>query len=120
MSVGDNLLKVIDYAIERRTDFLYNMDLAGIISYADESGIYQVTIDNQDYKVPNASGLAFKRGDQVWVHCPNGDFNKKYIVGSRTGSSKISKNDGSGDYGPGGTVTAQDIITNAEIDAMFS
>lgn len=119
MSVTDNILKTIDYAIEKRTKHLMDMDIGGVIEYADDDGVYHVTIEKTSYKIPNASGVAFKRGDQVWIHCPNGDFNKKFIIGSRTGDSKITKNDGGGSYGPGSSITPQDIITNAEIDAMF-
>ena len=119
MSVTNEIYKTIDYAIKQRMGYLTNMDIAGVIEGTDDDGVYKVTIEKGSYRVPNASGVAFKRGDQVWVHCPNGDFNKKFIVGSRTGESKISKNEGSGSYGPGGSITTDDIITDAEIDAMF-
>lgn len=120
MSVTNSIFESIDIAIKERTKKLFNTDVSGVIDGVDEKGIYSVLIDKERYDVPNGSGMSFKRGDMVWVHCPNGDFNKKFILGGRTGSSKTYVNESDGDYGEGSSITPQDIITNQEIDAMFS
>lgn len=119
MSVTDNLLKTIDYAIDKRTGHLSHMDISGVIVSANSSGTYQVLINNVQYEIPNGCGISFKKGDMVWIHCPNGDFNKKFIISSRVSNSKSFKNSGSGQAGGGSTISADDIITDAEIDAMF-
>ena len=123
MSVTDEIFKTIQIALDEQTKELFNTDVAGIIaSSSPENGSYEVTIDKVIYKVPNGSGLAFKRGDLVWIHCPNGDFNKKFIIASRSGNAKTFSNDSGSDYGGGGgagAVTSRDIITNEEIDEMF-
>ena len=123
MSVTEEIFKSIQIAIDEKTKKLFNTDVAGIIADSSpENGAYEVTIDKVIYRVPNGSGLAFKRGDLVWIHCPNGDFNKKFIIASRSGNAKAFSNDSSSDYGGGGgagAVTSRDIITNEEIDEMF-
>ena len=120
MSIADELLKTIDYAIEKRTNYLTNMDVSGIIVGSNSNGSYIVLINETEYDVPNGSGISFKTGDLVWVHSPNGDFNKKYIISSRSPNSKAFANQGSGDYGHGATISPSDFITNEEIDAMFT
>jgi len=119
MSVTDNLLKTIDYAIDKRTGHLSHMDISGVIVSANSSGTYQVLINNVQYEIPNGSGISFKKGDLVWVHSPNGNFNKKFIISSRVSNSKSFNNSGSGQAGGGSTISADDIITDEEIDAMF-
>ena len=121
MGVTDNILKTIDYAIAQRTKPLMNMDMAGIIEdLPDSNQAYLVSINKASYRITNGSGMGFKRGDLVWVHCPNGDFNKKFIISSRTGSSNQFSNDSDGEYGEGGCINPDDYITDAEIDAMFT
>lgn len=119
MSVTDNILKTIDYAIDKRTSYLSHMDTSGVVVETNDSGTYQVLINNVQYEVPNGSGISFKKGDLVWVHSPNGDFNRKFIISSRAPNSKSFKNSGSGQSGSGGTLSKDDIITDEEIDAMF-
>lgn len=119
MSVTDNLLKTIDYAIEKRTKYLSAMDTSGIVVAINSSGTYQVLMNDVEYELANGCGISFKVGDLVWVHSPNGDFNRKFIISSRSPNSKSFSNKGSGSYGPGSSVTPSDIITDAEIDAMF-
>lgn len=119
MSVTDQLFKTIDYAIDKKTKKLFDQDISGIVVGINSTGSYQVLINDVTYEIPNGCGLAFKSGDLVWVHSPNGDFNKKFIISARSSSSKEFNNESSGDYGPGSSVTPEDIITNAEIDAMF-
>lgn len=120
MSVTEEIFKSIDIAINEKTNKLFNTDVAGIIEEAMDNGIYKVSIDKHTYQVPNGSGIAYKSGDLVWIHCPNGDFNRKFIIGRRAGRNKVYTSDSSGEYGGGSSVTSQDIITNAEIDAMFA
>ena len=121
MSVTDNILKTIDYAIDKKTKHLLNMDVMGIISSINNDGTYEVKIDDAVYqRVPNGSGIGYKKGDSVWVHSPNGDFNKKFIISSRASNSgKLFNNSGEGSHGGGGSINPDDIITNAEIRAMF-
>ena len=122
MSVTEEIFKSIKIAVDEATKGLYDMDVAGIIKEpADEQNTYWVTIDKIDYKVPNDSGMTFKRGDLVWVHSPNADFNKKFIIASRSGSAKSYTNDSSASSGGGGagSITSKDIITDEEIDEMF-
>ncbi len=121
MNVAENILKTIDYAIEKRTSYLSNMDTSGIIvDLPDTNDAYLVQINDANYRVPNGSALAFKVGDKVWVHSPNGNFSKKFIISAASSNSKSYKNDSSGDYGSGGSISPDDIITDAEIDAMFT
>lgn len=123
MSVTEEIFKSIQIALDEKTKTLFNTDVAGIIDSIAENGAYNVTIDKTNYIVPNGSGLVFKKGDLVWVHSPNGDFNKKFIIGSRSGNAKTFTNDSSADYGGGGgagAITSKDIITDEEIDEMFS
>lgn len=121
MGVTENLLKTIDYAIDKKTKYLSNMDLAGIITdLPDSNQAYLVSINDASYRITDGSGIGFKKGDLVWVHCPNGDFNKKFIISSRTGNSKMFSNDSDGEYGQGGSINPDDYITDAEIDAMFT
>lgn len=121
MAVTDSILKTIDYAIGKRTEHLMNMDISGIIvSIPDKDDAYTVKISNQNYKVPNGSGLGFKEGDTVWIHSPNGDFNRKYIIAKKVSSANLSRNSGTGETGEGGSIGDDDIITNEEIDAMFA
>lgn len=121
MSVSDSILKTIDYAIEKRTSYLSNMDVSGIIvGLPDNNDAYLVRLNDADYRIPNGSGIGYKIGDLVWVHSPNGDFNKKFIISTRSSNSKSFTNDSSGDYGEGSTISPDDIITDAEIDEMFA
>ena len=121
MDITTNILKTIDYAIAKRTSYLSNMDTSGIIvGLPDKNDAYLVQIQDANYRIPNGSALAFQVGDKVWVHSPNGDFNKKFIISSASSNSKSFSNDNGGEYGPGGSVSPDDIITNEEIDAMFS
>lgn len=118
--VTDSIFKTIDVAIDKRVGYLKDMDIAGIIvDIPDKDDAYTVEIKHENYKVPNGSGLGFKRGDKVWVHCPNGDFTKKFIIASKASSFNINKNSGTGETGEGGSISPDDIITDAEIDAMF-
>ena len=119
MSITDELFQTIDYAIKKRTNYLKDMDVSGIIMGSNNDGSYIVLINETEYNVPNGCGISFKTGDLVWVHSPNGDFNKKYIISSRSPNSKAFTNKGSGDYGHGATINPSDFITDAEIDAMF-
>ena len=120
MSVTDNILKTIDYAIEKRTRELFNQDLSGVITGIKNDGNYVVLLQGEEYIVPNGCGISFKIGDLVWVHSPNGKFEKKFIISSRTPNSKSFTNRGSGEYGGGSSINPDDIITNEEIDAMFA
>ena len=118
--VTDGIFKTIDVAIDKRVGYLKDMDIAGIIvDIPDKDDAYTVEIKHEQYKIPNGSGIGFKRGDKVWVHCPNGDFTKKFIIASKASSFNINKNSGAGETGEGGTISDDDIITDAEIDAMF-
>ncbi len=119
MSVTDNILKTIDYAIDKKTKDLINQDMSGVISGIKDDGNYYVLLQGENYVVPNGCGISFKVGDLVWVHSPNGSFDKKFIISSRSPYSKIYTNEGDGDYGKGSSINPADIITNAEIDAMF-
>ena len=123
MSVTDSILKTIEFAIDRKIKPYTNMDIAGIIVGIpdDTNDAYQVRIDKAEYKIVNGTGIGFKAGDLVWVHCPNGDFNKKYIISSRSSYSKFFRNTSNNQQGGGSSgITEDDIITNEEIDAMFS
>lgn len=120
MSIADNILKTIDYAIDKKTKDLFNQDLSGIISNINSDGTYQILIQGENYTVPNGCGISFKIGDLVWVHSPNGKFEKKYIISSRTSNSKSFTNVGSGKFGGGANINNSDIITDDEIDAMFA
>lgn len=119
MSATEEILKTIDYAIDKKTKVFSRMDLPGVIDGIKPDGSYSVQIQGESYVVANGCGISFKSGDLVWVHCPNGDFNKKYIVSARVSNSKTFDNAGEGDYGGGATINPSDFITNAEIDAMF-
>ena len=116
----EDLFKTIEYAVTKETKQFKNMDISGIVISANENATYTVLINETEYlNVPNGSGISFKTGDLVWVHSPNGDFNKKYIISSRSPNSKAFANQGSGDYGHGAIINPSDFITDAEIDAMF-
>ena len=121
MSVTEEIFKSIKIAVDEATKGLTNMDVAGIIKEPEGSNAYWVTIDKTDYKVPNDSGMTFKTGDLVWIHSPNGDFNKKFIIASRSGNAKSFTNDSGSESGGGGagSITSKDIITDEEIDEMF-
>ena len=122
MSVTEEIFKSIQIAIDEKTKKLFNTDVAGIVDGLNDNGAYDVIIDKVSYTVSNGSGLAFKRGDLVWLRCPNGDFNKKFIIASRSGNAKTFTNDSGADYGGGGgagAITSKDIITDEEIDEMF-
>lgn len=124
MSVTDEIFKTIDIAIDSKIKGLLNTDVAGIIEESADNGAYTVIVDKVKYTVPNCSGMSFKRGDLVWLHSPNGDFNKKFIIASRSGNAKSYANDSGSDYGGGGgsgagSITSRDIITDEEIDEMF-
>lgn len=119
--VTDGIFKTIDVAIDKRVGYLKDMDMAGIIvDIPDKDDAYTVKISNQNYKVPNGSGLGFKEGDTVWIHSPNGDFNSKYIIAKKVSSANLSRNSGTGQTGEGGSISSDDIITDEEIDAMFA
>ena len=120
MSVTDSILQTIDYAIEKRTKHLMDMDVGGVIAGINKDDTYQVKINDAEYKISNGSGIAFKQGDLVWVHSPNGDFNRKFIISSRTSNSKKYVNQSNSEYGEGGGgISPSDIITDREIDEMF-
>lgn len=120
MSVTDNILKTIDYAIDKKTKDLINQDMSGVIIGIKPDGNYSVLLQGQEYVIPNGCGISFKIGDLVWVHSPNGNFEKKFIISSRTPNSKSFNNKGTGEYGGGSSISPDDIITNEEIDAMFA
>lgn len=121
MNVTDSILKTIEYAIDKKLKPYTNMDISGIVvGIPDGNDAYKVRIDDVTYNVVNGSGIGFKLGDLVWIHCPNGDFNKKFIISSRSSNSKSFVNNGSSQQGSGTTsISDDDIITNNEIDAMF-
>ena len=122
MNVTDSILKTIEYAIDKKLKPYTNMDVSGIIVRIpeDDNDAYKVQIDDVEYKVANGSGIGFQVGDPVWIHCPNGDFNKKFIVSSKSSNSKKSVVNSSSTQGGGSyAITKKDIITNEEIDAMF-
>lgn len=121
VNITDNLLRTIDYAIDQKTKKFQTMDTSGlIVALPDNNGAYLVEINDAQYRIPNGSGIGFKVGDLVWVHCPNGDFKKKFIISSRTGNSKMYSNESDSEYGEGSGINPDDIITDAEIDAMFT
>lgn len=116
----EDLFKTIEMAVDKKTKPLTTMDIQGIVIGANENATYTVLINETEYRnVPNGSGISFKTGDIVWIHSPNGDFNKKYIISSRSPNSGSFANQGTGDYGHGATINPSDFITDAEIDAMF-
>lgn len=121
--VTDNILRTIDYAIDKKMEKVKQMDESGVIVGVDSSGTYRVLIQGETYSMPNGCGISFKNGDLVWVHYPNGNFNKKYIISSRTPNSKTFDNAGSGEPGGGGStgesITWDDFATIADIDALF-
>lgn len=117
--VEEEIFKTIDYAINKKTKKFSQMDAPGVIDSVKPDGSYTVQIQGESYAVPNGCGISFKAGDLVWVHSPNGDFNRKYIVSARVSNSKTFSNAGEGEYGGGGGISPEDIITDAEIDAMF-
>ena len=121
MSVTDSILKTIDYAIDKKISNLKDMYISGVIlDIPSDDDAYLVQIGKATYKVYNGSGIALKSGDAVWIHCPNGDFNQKYISATKSSNFKKYTNSGTGDYGEGGTINPNDIITDEEIDAMFN
>lgn len=119
MSVTDSVLKTIDYAIDMKTKKLLNTDEMGIVNRVNTDGTYNVLIQGEYYDVPNGSGIPFKSGSLVWVHSPNGNFNKKYIIASRVSVTKSFSNENEGDSGGSGMISPSDLCTNADIDGMF-
>lgn len=120
MSVTDNILKTIDYAIDKKMEKVVRMDESAVIIGIEDNGLYKVLLQGKEYYVSNGSGISFKTGDLVWIHYPNGDFNKKYIISSRTPNNKSFDNAGTGEWGSGGTINPDDFATIADIDAMFA
>lgn len=122
MSANENILKTIDYGIKKSMQKYEQMDDSGVITNIGDNGMYQVLLQGEKYWIPNGCGIAFKIGDLVWIHCPNGNFNKKYIISSRTPNSKMFNNAGTGEYGEGSTgdgLTLEDFAKIADIDALF-
>ena len=122
--VTDNILKTIDYAIDKKMEKIKQTDESGVITGIGANGIYEVLLQGEKYLISNGCGIAFKVGDLVWVRYPNGNFNKKFIYSSRTPNSKTYDNAGTGEYGGGGTstgteITLADFATIADIDALF-
>ena len=47
MSVTDNILKTIDYAIDKKTKDLINQDMSGVISGIKDDGNYYVLLQGE-------------------------------------------------------------------------
>lgn len=77
--ISEEILKTIDYAIQRKTEKFNVSDFAALI--VGTNGKYcTVKINNAAYKVKNGTNITFSVGDICLVHCINYDFNNKIII----------------------------------------
>lgn len=129
-SVSDDILDVIDYAVQRAIRDLKENFVRSSIKEATSDGKYIVSLFGADYTLQSGCGIAFTSGDRVWVHIPDNNYNHAYICASASGKvtagttivQNITNNDYSTTGGGGGEayVDENDVATKQDIDDLFS
>lgn len=103
MSIQDALLSSIETMIKNTAaDYIPQSDFACVVK-AIVKGKYQVSINGADYLVTNGVGIVANPGSAVWVHVPNQNFGKAFIIGAQNNAT-------SSGGGGGGTST---VMTGA-------
>ena len=71
--LAETIQKAIEHSKMPRCDY------EGVVTGVKDNHC-TVLLDGHDYSIKNGTGISFKSGDKVLVHCVNGNFNKKIII----------------------------------------
>ena len=75
--ISEAILDYIDRVIESITN---QTDYLGTIVNKNSNDSYSIRVNGITYLVPNGTDMEFSVGDTVWVHCPNGDKSRQFIM----------------------------------------
>ena len=85
MSISEKLLDVFEDMVNDKVNKYENMDYKAIIVGVIDAYKYKIRYNGEIFTVPNATSKTFKVGDNVWIHRPNGDNTKQFIIASENG-----------------------------------
>ena len=83
MDIQKEIINTIDLLIEKRLSKLtMSRDIPSVVTDIDGDK-YIVNINGGKQKLKCGTNLTLSKGSTVWVHIPNGDFSKAFILSKR-------------------------------------
>ena len=83
MDIQKEIINTIDLLIEKRLSKLaISRDIPSVVTDID-GDTYIVNINGGKQKIKCGTNITLTKGSPIWVHVPNGDFSKAFILAKR-------------------------------------